>query len=145
MFELDKLVRNGLSEEQFESTREFLSKYVNILTASQDAQLGYALDSQYYDTGNFNQYVRNRLQQLTLHEVNEVIKRYLHSDVMRIAIVTKDAEGLRNAIVANNPSPIKYNSPKPQELLDEDKLIEAFKINVRPEDVTVVPVSKVFE
>jgi len=27
LFELDKLVKNGLTEEQFESTREFLSKY----------------------------------------------------------------------------------------------------------------------
>src|SRR5882724_959047 len=145
LFELDKLVTNGLTEEQFESTREFLSKYVNILTASQDAQLGYELDSKYYETGNFNQYVRGKLQQLSLKDVNEVIKRYLGSDKMRVSIVTKDADGLRDAIVSNKPSPITYNSPKPKELMDEDKLIESFKINVKADDVVVVPVSKVFE
>jgi zinc protease len=45
LYEYDKLVREGMSQEAFESTREFLSKYVNVLTATQDDQLGYALDS----------------------------------------------------------------------------------------------------
>src|SRR5256885_7238113 len=48
LYEYDKLVREGMAAEAFESTREFLSKYVNVLTATQDAQLGYALDSHYY-------------------------------------------------------------------------------------------------
>ena len=45
----------------------------------------------------------------------------------------------------NRPSPITYNSAKPKEITDEDKVIEAFKINVKPEDVVIVPVEKVFE
>jgi zinc protease len=64
---------------------------------------------------------------------------------MRIAIVTKDAEGLRDAIVNNKPSPITYNSPKPKGITDEDKVIENYKLNVKPEAVVIVPVEKVFE
>jgi zinc protease len=145
LYEYDKLVRDGMSKETFETTREFLSKYVNVLTATQDAQLGYALDSRYYRIADFPGYMREQLAKLTLDDVNRAIKQYLKSDAMRIAIVTKDAAGLRDAILANRLSPITYNAPKPKEITDEDKIIEVYKINVKPGDVVIVPVDKVFQ
>ncbi|MGI8899096.1 MAG: M16 family metallopeptidase, partial [Pyrinomonadaceae bacterium] len=81
----------------------------------------------------------------TLEDVNNAIRKHLKSDAMRIVIITKDAEALRDAIISSRPSPMTYNSPKPKEITDEDKLIEAFKISVKPEDVVIVPVEKVFE
>ncbi len=51
LYEYDKLVKNGLDQQTFEDTRNFLSKYVNILTQTKDAELGYALDSKFYGTG----------------------------------------------------------------------------------------------
>lgn len=145
LYEYDKLVREGISREAFESTREFLSKFANVLIATQDAQLGYALDSRYYHTPDFPTYVREQLAKLTVEDVNRVIKQYLSSDAMRIAIVTKDANALREAIISNKPSPITYNSPKPEEILNQDKIIERYKIIVKPADVVIVPVEKVFE
>src|SRR6266849_5329657 len=145
LYEYDKLVHEGISKEAFESTREFLSKYANVLTATQDAQLGYALDSRYYNIANFSAYMREQLAKLTLDDVNRAIRQYLKSNSMQIAIVTKDAAGLRDAIVTNKPSAITYNAPKPKEITDEDKTIEAYKIVVKPADVTIVPVDKVFE
>jgi zinc protease len=145
LYEYDKLVREGMSKEAFESTREFLSKYVNVLTATQDAQLGYALDSRYYRIKDFPNYMREQLAKLTLEDVNRAIRQYLKSDSMQIAIVTKDAAGLRDAIVGNKPSPITYNAPKPKDITDEDKAIEAYKILVKPADVTIVPVDRVFQ
>jgi len=145
LYEYDKLVRNGMSQEDFESTRQFLMKFVNILTATQDAQLGYALDSRYYKIADFPTYMRAQLAKLTLADVNRAIKTYLKSDAMRIAIITKDAEGLRQAIIANRPSPITYNAPKPKEITDEDKVIERYQIVVKPADVVIVPVDKVFQ
>jgi zinc protease len=145
LYEYDKLVREGLTKEEFEATRDFLIKYNNVLTATQDAQLGYAMDSRYYGIPDFNSYMREQLSKLTLDDVNRAIGQYLKSDKMRIVLITKDAEALRDAIVANKPSPITYNSAKPQEIMDEDKVIEVFKINVKPEEVTVVPIEKVFQ
>lgn len=145
LYEYDKLVREGMSKEAFESTREFLSKYVNVLTATQDAQLGYALDSRYYHIRDFPTYMREQLAKLTLEDVNRAVRQYLKSDSMQIAIVTKDAPGLRDAIVGNKPSPITYNAPKPKDITDEDKAIEAYQIVVKPADVTIVPVEKVFQ
>lgn len=145
LFEYDKLLREGLSKEAFEETRGFLTKYVNILTSTQDAQLGYALDSRYYGIRTFNDYLRSELAKLTLDDVNRVLRQHLKTDAMRIVVVTKDAEALRDAIIKNEPSLITYNSPKPKEILEEDKVIQNYKINVKPENVVVVPVERVFE
>jgi zinc protease len=145
LYEYDKLVREGMSQEAFESTREFLSKYVNVLTSTQDAQLGYALDSRYYKIKDYPTYMREQLARLTLEDVNRAIKQYLKPDTMRIAIITKDGAALRDAILSNKPSPITYNAPKPKEITDEDKTIESYKIVVKPADITVVNVDQVFQ
>ena len=145
LYEYDKLLRDGLSSDAFEITREFLSKYSNVLTQTQDDRLGYALDSRYYGIPDFNSYMREQLSRLTLDDVNRAIQRHLKSNTMRVVIVTKDAEVLRNAILRNDPSPMTYNSPKPKEITDEDKVIQVYKINAKPADVIVVPVERVFE
>jgi zinc protease len=145
LFEYDRLVRDGMRKEDFEAMREFLLKYGSVLTSTQTRQLGYALDSRYYGTPEYNAFMREQLSRLTLEDVNRAIRQYLKSDRMRVVMVTKDAEGLRSAILRGEPSPIKYNSPKPEDVLAEDKLIERYKINVRPADVVVVPVERVFQ
>src|SRR6266581_1406210 len=145
LYEYDKLVRNGLSREAFETTREFLTKYANILTQTQSARLGYSLDSRYYGIPDYNSYLKEQLTKLTLAEVNAAIRRHLKSERVRIVLVTRDADRVRDAIVKNTPSPIAYNSTKPEEILDEDKIIQSYKINVKSEDVSLVQVSRVFE
>ena len=145
LYEYDKLVRDGLSREAFEATREFLAKYANILTQTQDARLGYALDSRYYGTAEFGDYLRGQLAKLTLDDVNRAIRQHLKTDRLRVVLVTKDAAALRDALVGNRPSPMSYPSPKPKEILEEDKVIAAYPINLKAEAVTVVPVERVFE
>jgi zinc protease len=145
LFEYDKLVKNGLDRKTFEETRDFLTKYVNILTQTKDAELGYALDSRYYDIPNFNQYMKNALAKLTLADVNRAIKTHLASNKMRVVMVTKDAENLRSEIVDNKPGVISYAAPKPQDVLDEDKIISTFPIPAKAADVTITPVGRVFE
>ena len=98
LYEYDKLVKNGLSKEDFEGTKQFLMKYVNILTQTKDDELGYALDSRYYGIPDFNQYMKDNLAKLTLEDVNKAIMKHLKSDKMRIVLITKDAEGLKKEI-----------------------------------------------
>jgi zinc protease len=145
LYEFDKLSRDGMTREAFEATREFLIKYSNILTQTQDARLGYALDSHYYGIPEFGAYLREQLSKLTVEDVNRAIRQHLRTENMRIIMVTKDAEGLRNAILSGKPSPITYLSPKSKEILAEDKVIADYPIKVKPEAVVVVPVEQVFE
>jgi zinc protease len=145
LYEYDKLIRNGISQEAFETTSVFLAKFANVLTQTQTARLGYALDSRYYGIPEYNSYIKAQLGKLTLADVNAAVQRHLKSARMRIAIVTEDAEMIREAVLKNTPSPIKYNSPKPQEIMAEDKMIQAYRIVVNPKDVVITPVESVFE
>jgi zinc protease len=145
LYEYDKLVRDGISKEAFETTREFLTKFSNVLTQTQSARLGYALDSRYYDIPDYNAHVKSELAKLTLPDVNAAIRRHLKSDRMRIVLVTKNGAALRDSIVKNTPSPITYNSPKPPAIMEEDKLIQSYRIDAKAENVVVVPVAQVFQ
>ena len=122
-----------------------MTKYINILTQTKDAELGYALDSRFYGIANYNQYMKTALAKLTLADVNNAIKAHLATNKMRVVIITKDAEGLRDQIANNKPATISYASPKPKEITDEDEIIKTYPIKVKPLDVTITPVEKVFQ
>ena len=59
--------------------------------------------------------------------------------------MAKDAAGLSAELTGTAPTPMHYNTSKPQDVLDEDKIVERWPLNLRPEDVKVVPVDTVFE
>jgi zinc protease len=142
LYEYDKLVSDGLTEEAFQSTREFLVKYVDVLVETQSAALGYALDSQYYGIPEYAPYLKTELGKLTVEKVNEAIKHHLKSNKMRVVLVTRDVEALKEGITNGKPSPITYNSPKSEAIMAEDKIIQAYPIPTKPEWVSMVPVER---
>src|SRR5262249_35994340 len=73
IWELQKLVDQGLSQEDFERTRDYLMKNVYVMTATQNQQVGYALDSKWYGIGDFASTMREKLSKLTRDEVNSAI------------------------------------------------------------------------
>ena len=143
LYELDKLRANGISPADFEATRKFLSKFVNLLIQTEDAQLGYAVDSKWYGLPEFHSYVKNALAKLTLADVNAAIKKHLRSTDLDIVVVTKDAPGMKKALLSGAPSAITYVSPKPKEVLEEDKLIGRYKLEASTIDI--MPADAVFE
>lgn len=145
LFEFEKLIQDGLSKDEFESTRAFLSKYAGVLLQTADAQLGYALDSEYYGIPPFSAYLREALAKLTLADVNEAIRRHLTSKNLQIVVVTKEADALAEALRKGLPSRMVYSSPKPKEILDEDKLIEKHPLHIDPDKITVLPVTQAFQ
>ena len=144
MFELDKLVANGLSQDDFETTRGYLQKNVFVMTATQDQQLGYALDSQWYGTPEFTRMMRDGLAKLTVADVNAAIRKHLSSKKLSVVVITRDAAGLKEKLVSDAFSPIAYDAKKPQALLDEDQQIGSMKLGIRPEAVRITPAAQVF-
>ena len=142
--ELDGLIQNGLSAEEFETTRDYLMNNVYVMTARQDQQLGYALDSQWYGIGRIHRHMRKQLQELTLEQVNAAIKRHLSARDLSVVFITKDAAALKQALVTDASSPIKYDGEKPPDLLAEDKVIGAMKLNIAADKVRITPVGEVF-
>lgn len=144
LHELDKLVANGLVQEDFERVREYLTKNVFVMTASQPAQLGYALDSWFYNTPEFTEYMRGELAKLDVAKVNDAIRRHLSAKDLHIVCITADAEGLAQKLLSGEPSTVRYDAEKPKELLDEDKLIGARPLGLDKSRVRIVPVDQVF-
>ena len=52
---------------------------------------------------------------------------------------------LRDAIVQNTRSPMKYNSPKPDEILQEDKVVEKLALGIAAANTRIVKVETLFE
>ncbi|NNF51139.1 MAG: insulinase family protein [Gammaproteobacteria bacterium] len=143
LFELNKLITEGMSEEHFLATRNFLEKYVSLLVATQGRQLGYKLDSEYYDIPAFTDYVRNALETMTVDDVNRAVRQHLQMDDIKFAFVAADADDLKQRLVSNQPSPLEYNAPKP-ELAAEDAVIQILEIDLEPGDVSIISSEEIF-
>ena len=143
LFELHKLIDDGMSTEDFEATRNFLDKYVAQMTSSQSRQLRYAMDSEYYDIDAFAAYIKNGLEQLTLNDVNKAIRKHLQMDDIHFVFISKDAAELKNRLESEQTSPLEYNTEKPEELVSEDRIIQDLDLNL--DAIDVVPLEDVFQ
>ncbi len=144
LHEVEKLVKNGLTQEQFEATRDYLMKNVYVKTSTASQQVGYALDSQWYGIGEYAAYMRAALEKLTLDDVNRAVRKHIRPRDLQVVMITQDAEGLKQKLVSDAVSTIKYEAEKPQALLDEDKVIGAMRLGIREDAVRIVPVEDVF-
>jgi len=147
--EMDKMIKNGISREDFEATKTFLQSYVKLYIQSPNQQLGYLMDSRMYGRFNYIEELGNLLSILTLDDVNEAIKKYYQIENMKITIVTDvtEAEPLAKSLKENLPSPMSYsNTVKaglPEDVLKEDHETENFKLNVK--EVTIIDSKDTFK
>lgn len=144
--ELTSLVEDGMTEEDFELTRSFLSKYYLHFAESTEERLGYAVDDAFYgiDAPGHLAEFGQRVSQVTHEEVNAAIKKHLQVDNLKIAMVTGDAANLAQILQQDTPTPMTYSIDKPAEVLAEDKEIEAFPLGIAEDGVTIVPVDDMF-
>jgi zinc protease len=139
--EIDKLIKNGMSGEDFEATRTFLKSYIKLYTRTPAEQLGYLMDSKFYGRKNYIKELDKLLSDLTLDDVNKAIKKYFQIDNMCITIVTdeSEAENLAISIRENLDSPMSYSNlvkeGLPEDVLKEDDETAKFKLNVKSVDV----------
>ena len=143
--ELTLLVDDGLSQEAFEASREFLLNYSKLYVQTTSRRLGYLLDSRFYGYRDFLEEIQDRLPRLTVDEVNAAIRRHLQYDNLGIAIVTSDAEEFGGVLLGNAPSAPSYGGAVTDAILAEDKAILSYELEIDPYDIEVVPVDTMFE
>jgi zinc protease len=143
LFETQKAIENGLTKEQFETTRDYLMKNVYLMTATQNQRLGYALDSWWYGMPEYTKAMRDAYAKLTVDDVNKAMKKHWSGKNLHVVVVTKDAEGLRDLLVKDDLSTVKYDAPKPQ-LEAEDKVIGTYKLGIDPAKVRIVNADDIF-
>jgi zinc protease len=145
LFELNTMIKEGVPADAFERSRSYLAKNVSLLTKTKQAELGYRIDSLYYGIPDYTDYLKTSLAKLTVEHVNAAVKKHLRAERLQIVAVADDVEALSRQLLSGDPSPMTYNSPKPEEILAEDKIVERYPIPIKPEWMKVVPVSSVFE
>src|SRR3954452_11416807 len=143
LYELDKLINEGIPQAGFERTKEFLTKFVNVLTRTKSAELGYAIDSIYYGAPNYVDAVKNAMAKLTREDMNRAIKGRLRTERLVIVAVSKDGEALKKELLSEDPSPMTYNSPKPESVTEVDKIVEKWPLKLKEADIKVVPVASI--
>ncbi len=142
--ELRRLVEDGLTQEDFEATREFLLNYSRLYVQTTSRRLGYRMDSAIYGGGDFVDEIAARLPALTLDDVNGAIRRHLQADNLAVAVVTRDAEAFRDALLANEPAPPAYNAEVTDAIRAEDAEIEVYELPFTAERTRIVPVDQMF-
>lgn len=145
MYELEKFVDKGLTQEDFEQTRKFLTNYSKLWAQTLDRRLGYKMDSEFYGTDYFIDRIEKELKTLKVDDVNKAIRKYITPANMKVAMVSNDAQGLMEKMVKNDPSPITYASPVSERILEEDKTISVLPLGINKAKSKVVPVEQLFE
>ena len=145
LFELERLIEKGIPEADFETTRDFLALNVNLLMKTKSAELGYLIDSKAYGIPEYTSYIQTALKKLKYEDVQKAIKKHLRKDRLQIVAISDNAEELKKQFLSDVPSPMKYNSPKPGDILEEDKIVSTKKFGWKPEQITVVPLEEIYK
>ena len=145
LYELDKFVERGLTEDQFQQTRKFLINYSKLWSQTLDRRLGYKMDSEFYGSEDYIDRIDKELKTLTVADVNKAIRKHIAAKNLKVTVVAEQAKQLMDAITSNAPSPISYESPASERILEDDKVISKFPLAVNKSASRVIAVKELFE
>ncbi len=146
--EMQQMIDNGMSQADFELTRDFLRSYMKLYVQTPSKQLGFLMDSRFYGRTDYISEMDHLLASLTLEQVNAAIKKYWQTENMFVTIVTDDseAEPLKKSLLNNDASPMAYSNALkatlPETLLKEDDVVANYKLNVKK--VTIINSDSMF-
>ena len=135
--EFDLLIKNGLTEEDFEATKTFLRSYTKLFAQSPAQQLGWLMDSRFYGRTDYLAELDTLLKKATLDQVNAAIRKYWQTENLYVTIVTdaSEAQPLADSLINNTPSPMSYSnlvkSGLPADVLAEDEEVAVYHLNIK--------------
>ncbi|CAN5373721.1 hypothetical protein BH09MYX1_BH09MYX1_03580 [soil metagenome] len=139
-------LETGIPDEEIQRFRGFLSRYIGLEQQTPARRLGFAMDDAAYGLAVPHlERMRTAWSGLTSAKLKDVTAKRFTKDDLTIVLVAKNGAALKAAIVKGDKSPPKYDAPKPKEVTDEDKIIEALPFGVKDEDVTIIPIATLFK
>ena len=145
LFELDKLVREGIPEAGLQATREFLLHYVDLWAQDPSRRLGFAMDAVSYGKDIIAE-LKARLPTMTKAQVDRAIRKHLDPKRLTVAIVSDEAKALRAEFLSGKPTPMAYDTKDtPAQVLAQDKSIAVFPLGVTSSRIKIVPAEVLFE
>ena len=143
LYYVDRLIEKGMTEDQFELTRDYLINYSKLWAQTLSERLGVHMDSRYYGMPYWIDEIENQLETLTVDDVNAAVKKYLQTKSYEAVMVTKTAKQTAIALLQDEPSPMEYNSEVDEQVKKDDEGI--VDLQVDPTSIAIVPVGEMFE
>jgi zinc protease len=145
LFELDKLVSEGIPAAGFQATREFLLHYLDLWAQDPSRRLGFAIDALIYGKDILAE-LKARLPTMTKVQVDRAIRKHLDPKRLTVAIVSENARALRAELASGKPTPMSYDTKDtPAEVLERDKAIEVFPLGLSAGRIKIVSAGVMFE
>lgn len=147
--ELDLMIKNGMSAQEFDTTRAFLKSYTKLFAQTPSHRIGYLLDSTFYQRDDYLAEIDDLLAKLTVDDVNKAVKKYWQVENMFVTIITdkSEAQPLADSLLNNTVSPMSYSNVVKKglsaETLAEDDIVAHYPLNVK--SVTVVKSKDTFQ
>ncbi|MER2565528.1 MAG: pitrilysin family protein [Myxococcaceae bacterium] len=145
LYFLDQTLNAPLPAERFETAKGFLIGATRIWTLTDQRRLGWAIDELITGTPGHLERVREAIAAAKADDVQAMLKKHLDPKALNFVFVTKNAEGLRDALTSQAPSPIVYATPKPPEVLEQDKAVERQPLPMTKERVRIIDASTVMQ
>ncbi len=143
---LEQTVRDGLSVEEFETTRAFLKNQHALLYQTRQRQLGHTIDCAFYNDplcgdDNFSK----AMDALTLDDVNRVLKERLGRRHYSIGVVTGDPEGFIRELTGTPEYEPVYKGQVPADVVALDAEVAKNPFRVTRDQIVVKPAATMFE
>jgi zinc protease len=165
-WELENLVRNGLTPEQVEAAKNKARVLYLSLAENVDRLVGYKLDDEFYGLtpGYLDQYLA-RIDAVTPEAVNAAIRKYLQTENLRYVVVTdqsvakKLADDIANNRSASGKTLKQYQLDSEQregvqywlvpegrlKTLQQDAVWEAYRLDIPRANIRIVKAEQMFE
>ncbi|MBI5501569.1 MAG: insulinase family protein [Deltaproteobacteria bacterium] len=145
MRELETFVAGGIPDEDLDRIRTFALGYFNLYRQTESRRLGYAIDDLFLGVDRpFLDGLLETWPALDPAAVRSAVARAVTSTDVKIAIVAPDGAALADALAADGPSPVDYDTPKSDDILAEDAVTATFPLRIPRQNIRVVPVSDLF-
>ena len=145
VYELERVVEDGLTAEEFERIRGFARRYYALYLQTDARRLGFALDDRAYDAPDpFLEGLRTAWDAMDVADVNAALRAHVNPSRLQIALVAPDAAALKDALVSGAPSPLAHRADPGPEVRAEDRRVEGYELGLEADDVRIVPVASLF-
>jgi len=144
--EVERLVSDGLEEQEFDDVREYLRGYMPLLAQDPGRRLAYAMDAAATATPNPIEAIPKALETLTREEINAALQKHIRPADLRIIAVSGGAEDLKKRLLEETATPIVYKDVEPEEeQANRDAEAAEWPLGLTEETVWIAPAKGIFQ
>ena len=148
MYELHKLLLDGLDQESFEFFRNSAFNGAPAAVETQAKLLSLAMEGKEYGFGDagYLDYITTGLKSVTLEDVNHAVRKWFQDTDVFFVYVTPDAEDLKARLINEATSKVAYTTEgQPEEVSRDDKIIQEYVLGFGPDSVKIKSASDLFQ